>query len=608
MAEIKERLTASWIDHSQTTSQDLVFQDGLRASSRDESSASAQNSNYTVPPPPPPPPPDPLTSSTIESPIVPPPPPSTPPPVTALIHTIPPLQEQVSVLRNNNHEESFQYETQASTRPLRGPYIQIPRSVLKKKGGQIFQRQRPTEPQLVEITADDLLRPHLTVPESTTEPVPKKQVTFLEPVAEKPLVGSESHRITSRQRKQLSDAILARRQLFVIRNNAEIERRNFSSSRSLLYENLNTLLSLGPTLMSSLSKDGAQKPSDSLLHDFEKSWTKVRATANIILKQHSVFEDTIQRLTGIENSLISLDNRVREKDQIRLDEAGPITPEDDDTDEDDALSNQSNESPASAHSDSSARTPSLVREYYDKIGEVVLTRDYIHNLDTEHLKTVHSRKSLKGLGVKLDIPDSQVYQEYVKDRRELLTYYIRNKEAVQTLWRLCRDNEYPVEAPNLPPQDPDMDHSIRPSNTATGLLNHEYAPSEGSTTIGHIIPPDIHEPVIASRSRILKWLKDAEKDLRPEKGWDLDTICSLASDTPDNNPSIALDTIGSFDRSEEERTETDLGSKSDNGAAIFQAEKIFHRYSDPNLRFKALDCFAKVRKRLKVRRAFSDSS
>jgi hypothetical protein len=484
----------------------------------------------------------------------------------------------------------------------------IPRSVLKKKGGQIFKRQRPTERQTVEITAVDLLQPHLTLPESTPAPPAKKRVTFSEPGPEKPSIAPEPHRLTARQRKQLNDANIARRQANIFRNEAEIERRFFSSSRSLLNEHLEDLLHLGPALMSKLSEDGPQKSGENLVHDFEKKWTKIRDTINLILKQHSTFERVVQKLTDTENSLISLDNRMREKDELRLNRAALVSSGGDDDDEDDeALSDRSSDSPASAHSDSSGQTPSLVREYYDKIGEVLLTKDYIHNLETEHLQTVRARKSQRDLGIEPDISDAQIYQEYFNERHELLAYYIGSKEAVRILWGLCRDNEYVVEAPNLPPEDPDMDQSIRPSNTIRVLLNLDHVPSEGTNTIASILAPDLHEPVRPSRSRVMKWLKQVETDLRPDNGWGIDTDYSLAGNTLDDTPSVPPGSVGIFDLDEVERTQTDQSSKSEKDAAKFQPDKIIHRYSDPNLRSKPFDEFAKVRRRLKIRRAFSET-
>jgi hypothetical protein len=363
---------------------------------------------------------------------------------------------------------------------------------------------------------------------------------------------------------------------------------------------LNDLLSIGPTLLSKLSNDN-------LVTDFEEAWTKFRNSASIILEQNSTFERVVQKLTKIENSLISLDNRVREKDEVRLNQAAPITPGEGESNEDDALSDRSNDSPASAHSDSSGRTPSLVQEYYDKIGEVLLTKDYIHNLDTEHLQEVRTRKSQRDLGIELGKSDTQIYQEYFDERRELLIYYIRSKEAVYILENLCRDNEYRVEAPNLPPEGPDMDQSMRPSNSARVLLNPDYAPSEGSNTMGSVHIPDLHEPVRPSESRVIKWMKQINDELRPDKGWPIDTKYSLASETLDNIPSVPPGMVGIFDLDEAERTQKDERSKLEKDDSKFQPDKISRRYSDPNLRFKALNSFTKVRRRFKVRKAFSES-
>jgi hypothetical protein len=509
--------------------------------------------------------------------------------------------------QNNNPGLSIQPDPPARLENRKIVNLPIPRSVLKKKGGQIFQRQRSAEPKTVEITAEDLLQPHLTLRERAPTPPMKKQVKFVEPEPEKPPIVIDPY-LTAWQRKRIKDTILARRQVNILRNEAEIERRNFSSTRGLLNNDLNDLLSFEPDLLSILHHDGPQKERDNLVHEFEKNWAKFRETANIILKQHSMYDRVTQKMSTVEISLMSLDNRVREKDEQRLDEAAPVAPGADNSNEDDAISDDSNESPASAHSDSTGLTPSLVREYYDKIGEVLLTKDFIHNLDTEHLQTVRVIQSQRDRGIEPDVSETRIFEEYFNDRLELLTYYIRNKEDVYTLRGLCRDNEYQVEEPNLPPEGPDMDQSIRPRRTVRVLLNHDYLLNESNIMAGPMASINIHNLVRPLGHSIVKWMKEIEVDLGPHKGWGEDSNFTMASETVESIPSVPPGTIGVFDLDEEERTQKGQISNSDKDDVSFQPDKISRRCSDPNLRTKELDEFTNVRKLVTVRRALSETS
>jgi hypothetical protein len=153
-----------------------------------------------------------------------------------------------------------------------------------------------------------------------------------------------------------------------------------------------------------------------------------------------------------------------------------------------------------------------------------------------------------------------------------------------------------------------MDQSMRPSHFSRALINHDYVPSEGTITIGSIHPQDQHELERPSTSRVMKWMKQIETDLGPSKWWAIDTEYSLASGTLDNIPLVPHGTVGIFDLDEVERTQKDEGPKSEKDAAKFQPDKVTRRYSDPNLRFKRLNTSAKVRSRLKVRKAFSETS
>ena len=108
----------------------------------------------------------------------------------------------------------------------------------------------------------------------------------------------------------------------------------------------------------------------------------------------------------------------------------------------------------SSHSGSSSADtlgPVIVRDYYDKIGDVNILRERLFNFESEHQRQVKIRELRKAARKPVKLSDAPFYRMYFKERKILVREYSKSKESVASLMIQCRHEGHDVEEMNIAP-------------------------------------------------------------------------------------------------------------------------------------------------------------
>jgi hypothetical protein len=403
-----------------------------------------------------------------------------------------------------------------------------PRSALKKAG---FRKKPRSAVPEVELTRDDVVITRTKIP-------PRKTVSFHEPSGIGGLAEGLDSRESRRYRRYLSDAQFSRKELEKARNEIEIERRKHASSIFRLVENLKEILKLSDlddvldtikdtkneTESVAESKDSDDHHSSpSLPLEEPKTLSMFKTLAKSIIEEQSVYQNVADRLSTQEQNLNALDNLLRQKETYALEKIlAPLNGEDNDSDDESSDCESESSGAPSVRSADSAVTASTVREYYDKLGDINLCRDYIHNLDIDHIMFSRSRQQRRSAGEFLDPPDHIFYQDYYEERKKLITEYKITKSRIFDLYETCVQKERRIEEPNLPPQDPSDDPKVDPSlfvrawSTFHMLERSDDGEEDDGNSMVSVLRALVDRPIIRAQTMILQWVRECDKSREDE--------------------------------------------------------------------------------------------
>jgi hypothetical protein len=220
----------------------------------------------------------------------------------------------------------------------------------------------------------------------------------------------------------------------------------------------------------------ASDPISAAAADLQELWVNL-AQATKVLKQR---EETVQ---GLENNVKRKESRLEEKEKQLSQEIHKTREDvrsivaDDDTLSDDSFVE------LSAYSGSTDGENSLVRKYYDLMGDVKIFRERLYNFESEHHYQLDVREEQRQLGELLEPPDEDFYEAYFSERKDLIQDLSTAKAEMQQLKAQCELEGVQVATPSLPPLDDAdaIDHSYRaprraihyalPPSSNLGLLN-----------------------------------------------------------------------------------------------------------------------------------------
>jgi hypothetical protein len=273
--------------------------------------------------------------------------------------------------------------------------------------------------------------------------------------------------------KRVDKSATTRRVMIETQNDVDILRRRYNHDRSLFVGAAQELIEATSQFATLI--DGV--PIDSRLKSiFNDSWTRFKLQASELVAQDRYLKETDESLIKMEAMALGINTDLLER-ELKLFEsydqfdvpAGQKLVEH--YDDDDAGT-------VSAQSASSWEDPT-VKDYYDKIGEVSLTMDHLHNLDTDHLSKLYSWESARQRGIQVTGTQlDDIFSEYFSERRDLMTQYMRGRHETVIFYELCKDMQLDVEPPNLPPEDfTTLDSSLR--RTAWDMTGIDATSMEG---------------------------------------------------------------------------------------------------------------------------------
>jgi len=379
------------------------------------------------------------------------------------------------------------------------------------------------------------------------------------------------------------DAMELREEVSKSRTEEEIARQCYISERGWFLQGAESLIKTGNQILALVNSIPDIDPD--LKACFESEWALFKKREAFMVHNDRVLESCEEAIMEVEKNALRVDSALLKKEELLLEDY-EIVPKAERDDESNELSNE--DGTVSAHSATSWEDP-IVATYYDKIGDVFLTLDYLHNLDTEHLTNLYARESERQQGLVPKRTDDEVYEEYFKERKRLLQDYITNKDEVAVYYALCVQSNQQVEPPNLPPEDfTRLDSSVR-HGSRPRLAADDTSIEGGGSDIALLDRVRPHrDPAEVSKARVWSWIRTliTNENLVPE---------AVDENPPPMNLSIDLGTVVSFEYSERQ-----ILDKWDGG-------KITRRDSDPVLNSKSLAERQKLRYQWKRLSAFSDN-
>jgi hypothetical protein len=223
----------------------------------------------------------------------------------------------------------------------------------------------------------------------------------------------------------------------------------------------------------------------------------------------------------------------------------------------------------------SIETIPVVREYYDRIGDLGLMEESLYNFESEHQRQTRLREEWRQEGRTVRPPDAAFFQEYFNKRRSRIQEYSAMKEDVERLKSKCVHQGHEVDDPqiHLMVEVNTLDHSYR----IAGLEELDLTKIEEISTTRSVALPTTRPtflPGIEARHRISQWLERVQVEhaeamricLLP----DVDGILAEAENS-------ALQHLIGDDISV---THSDSASSS-RGWSRFHGEPPKRRYSDP---------------------------
>jgi hypothetical protein len=176
----------------------------------------------------------------------------------------------------------------------------------------------------------------------------------------------------------------------------------------------------------------------------------------------------------------------------------------------------------SAYSGSTDGENSLVRKYYDLMGDAKIFRERLFNFESGHQHQLAFREEQRQLGELVNPLDEIFYQAYFSERKALIQDLSTAKAEMQQLRAECELAGMSVEAPSLPPHDDAdaLDHSHRVPRRA---IHYPFSPESnfGRLTAGiTLVFGDIDNKAFVGR-----WLHEVEQAKRGESS------CAFIPDT-----------------------------------------------------------------------------
>jgi hypothetical protein len=232
---------------------------------------------------------------------------------------------------------------------------------------------------------------------------------------------------------QLRDKVLERR------IGMEISESNFNAQWKHTSGHLDNFLVAATELMNSLSPDYLRSHG---MHVQER-WARMQQSASHLQKWQKEGLTKIRDLTKLEGKLAEKEEHLYEKFRQLI--SGP-------NDSESLESETAYTVNYDRLSDSTDRTDPLERDYYDKVGDMLLIQEHIFNTDADQKRRVYQREMAMRTGEFVtSTADRESYEQYSKDRRLLINEYLTAKTEMELLRNSCHKIGLKVEPPNSPP-------------------------------------------------------------------------------------------------------------------------------------------------------------
>ena len=318
--------------------------------------------------------------------------------------------------------------------------------------------------------------------------------------------------------KRVDRSANARRTMIEIQNEVIAIRRRYNHYRSRFARAAQDMLDA--TLQLVALVDGM--PIDANVKSIvNESWIKFKLQGSELIAQDRYLKESDRSLENMEETSLTINSNLLERelklfesyDQFDVPERHHLV--ENLADDDDGT--------VSARSASSWENPTI-KEYYDKIGEVSLAMDHLHNLDTEHLSKLYSWESARQRGIQVTAKQlDNIFADYFRERRGFLTHYMRCRHETNIFYQLCKDQNLDVEPPNLPPEDfTTLDSSLR--RTAWDMRGIDATSMEGGGSEEQLrhrgSEPSRRAPINSaqlSKEKVWSWLGQMPGHSNPRK-------------------------------------------------------------------------------------------
>jgi hypothetical protein len=174
----------------------------------------------------------------------------------------------------------------------------------------------------------------------------------------------------------------------------------------------------------------------------------------------------------------------------------------------------SSETPSSFNT-SSLPTATVVRDYYDSIGDWSILREQIYNLESEMQREKFIQDRRLAAGKTLDPPDSQFIFEYFKEREKLVKEYFLARTKTDTILQNCQDEGLDVQLPNTEPTSFDQSFNKHKENFLLKKSKSLYATRSRYNHIAHWIWIVQRESRSGSTQQVETVLGDLEAEKFP---------------------------------------------------------------------------------------------
>lgn len=345
-----------------------------------------------------------------------------------------------------------------------------------------------------------------------------------------------------------------RRSIIAIQNEVDIIRRKYNHQRFLFVEASQDMAEHCLQL-TDLLKDMPIDPG--IKSQITVAWNKIKSSVSGLVAQDRFLQQSDRTLETVESRALTINTDLLAREMKLFqsyDEYDiPVRHHQADHGADDASVT------VSAVSASSYEHPT-VASYYDKIGEVSLALDHLHNLDTEHVSNIYAVESARQRGVLVtERKFDEIYTKYFRERKELIQHYMRCRQETMVFYQLCQEQKLKAEPPNLPPEIlTTLDSSLR--RTAWDMTGIDATSMEGGAgeeeEVRHESEPSFQhreldpsskrlnrDPVKFAKEKVWSWIRHMAGFDSPEKHSD-DSIAHGSWGTNTRFISGIVDSVG----------------------------------------------------------------